>query len=886
MGDILSHRQAKGAVRIVLQPPEIRAEDQSLVGSKALSLATIARAGFPVPAFFCITSTVYRRFISANGLEPAIQELSTLPAAEAQDAAARLQGAIRLGQLSGNLRTAIRVAYRQLDGARAGWSPVAVRSSATAEDLPEASFAGQQATLLNVRGEAQLLRGILECWASLWSRQAIAYRAQRHGTQSIPTIAVVVQRMVAASTAGVAFSKHPIIDKDEILIESALGLGDMVVSGKAEVDCYSVSRSTLLEAKPPVIARKTRKQVVAAEGGLQVVGVPAQERDARALSPQQVREIASTVLALEQHFGCPQDMEWAMAQGQFYVLQSRPITTEACSIFTDNLPADDHVWTSGFLNERFPLAVSPLGWSLIRELLDDLAFRDPLRYLGTPDAETLPITKLYRAHPYVNMLVFQMLYKLFPESLLPEDACRYFPAGRTELRRLAPYPRSLLDPCTLLSIIRHFLREPRIWSPWHNDQVWSQFVSRHDARSQALDTEEQILRQCHPTTQRIWTAIEEAQQLNRELLSLHRWSLTDADMTYSLLRRLVRAWAKEGDALELTSRLVTGLPNKSLETNQALQRLSEMEDPATFAEGLELFLVKYGHRSFHLDIYYPTFADEPAQVIVLVERLRESAGKNRTISGCEGEAAEAKRRVDQLCGSGPLAWIKRKLLDHVLHLAQRYMPLREDQRFYWQKTLALMRRLFLILGQSMVEEQLLDSEQDVFFLTKSEIQIYVQRQPNADPLRDLAKTRRRQFERLSQEFETAPSWAYPPFLRGNMPLEGPKPDESEQLKGRAVSPGLAKGRVVVLLSPTDFGKVQAGDVLVAPSADPAWTPIFSLLSAVVTEHGGQLSHAAVVAREYKLPAVTGIPSVTRVLHDGDTVIVDGLHGIVAKIEEP
>ncbi len=778
------------------------------------------------------------------------------------------------------------MAYRQLDSERAGRSAVAVRSSATAEDLPGASFAGQQATLLNVRSEAQLLRGILECWASLWSQQAIAYRAERHGTHCIPTIAVLVQQMVAADAAGVAFSKDPIIDQDEILIEAVLGLGNMVVSGKAEVDCYSVSRSTLLEIKPPVIAHKTCQQVLAAEGSLQVVTVPRQRRDTRALSPPQVHHIASMVLALEQHFNYPQDMEWAIAEGQFWVLQSRPITTEAKNVFTDVLPADDQVWTSGFLNERFSLPVSPLGWSLIRELLDDLAFRDPLRYLGTPDVEILPITKLYRAHPYVNMSVFQMLYKLFPGPLLPEDACRYFPAGRTELRHLAPYPRSLLDPRTLISIIRHFLREPTIWSPWHNDRVWSQFASHHDVRTQALEAEEQILSQRHPTKQRIWATIEEAQHLNRALLSLHRWSLTIADLTYSVLRRLVRAWVKDGDAAELTSRLVTGLPNKSLEANQALQRLAEIEEPNAYADGLESFLTAYGHRSFHLDIYYPTFADEPSQVTELVEHLRDSAGESRAITERVREAAEAKRRVHELCGGGPLALIKRKLLDHVLRLAQRYMPLREDQRFYWQKTLALMRRLFLLLGRSMAQEHVLDSHQDVFFLTKSEIEAHVQGQPSADALRDLTQNRRRQLERLRREFEMAPGWAYPPFLRGNAPLASPNPDESEVLQGRAVSPGLARGRVVVLFSPTDFHKVKAGDILVAPSADPAWTPVFGLLSAMVTEHGGQLSHAAVVAREYGLPAVTGIPGITRVLHDGDMVIVDGLRGLVAKVGEP
>jgi phosphohistidine swiveling domain-containing protein len=869
-------------MRTILWFEEITAEDGDQVGSKALNLAEIARRGFLVPGGFCITTAAYRHFVTANGLEAGIHSVLSLPASQAEEAASRLQGAIRAAHVSPEMRKAILDAYQELTTGRGTMSlPVAVRSSATAEDLPTASFAGQQATLLNVRDQQQLLRAILECWASLWSSLAVLYRAQRGLAQQWPEMAVLVQSMVDAEAAGVAFSLHPVSGEAEVLVEAALGLGETVVSGEGDVDQYSVDRETCREVRPPSIGHKLQKRVMAAQGGLHKVEVPAEMRDARTLSPQRVGQVAEAVLALEQHLGCPQDMEWAFAGGELYILQSRPITTSARSFFTDILPGDEHIWTSGFLNERFPSPVSPLGWSVIQELLEDLAFRDPLRYLGLKGVERLRITRLYRGHPYVNMFVFQTLYKVFPDSLLPEDAYRYFPDGKTELRRQVRYPRSLIDPRFLLSMARHFLQQPTAWSPWHNHRVWAGLTVCHERGSQELVAELQVLRKGDAEVQRIWTAIDKAQQLNAGLLSLHRWSLMHAGLAYTLLRRFVRAWAQEGDAGDLSTRLVTGLPNKSLEIDGALHNLAQITEPAAFAEALDAFLIRYGHRSFHLDIFYPSFVDEPAQVIDLVEHLRHETSRFGEARAAVRE--QAQRTIRNSLGSGPCGWLKRALLDHVLYLAQRYMPLREEQRFYWQRTLAIMRSFLLLLGERMAKASALNHYEHIFFLTKAEIEAYVHGRVSGHEYSVLAATRQQQFARLHREFNMAPARAYPPFLRGNQPLEVTRCGRETQFKGRAVSPGLARGQVVVLFSPAEFSRVRAGDVLVTHSVDPGWTPIFGLLSALVIEHGGQLSHGAVVAREYGLPAVAGIPGVTQLLHDGDTVVVDGLNGVVIKI---
>ena len=211
------------------------------------------------------------------------------------------------------------------------------------------------------------------------------------------------------------------------------------------------------------------------------------------------------------------------------------------------------------------------------------------------------------------------------------------------------------------------------------------------------------------------------------------------------------------------------------------------------------------------------------------------------------------------------------------------MPLREEQRFFWQKTLALQRHLFLRLAQHMVAQGLLEKCEHVFFLAIDEMRAYVNAQTDAQGYARLASTREQQFARLRQENDSAPAWSYPPFLHGNRPWETTARAQQGQFQGRAISPGLAQGRVVVVFTPEEFDKIRPGDVLVTRGIDPGWTPVFGLLSALVMEHGGQLSHGAVVAREYGLPTVAGIPGITQALHDGDAVIVDGLNGLVSIV---
>jgi phosphohistidine swiveling domain-containing protein len=911
----------------ILWLEQVTREDRGAVGGKGANLGEMTRAGYPVPPGFCITTYAYLDFIQRNDLGKVIASLGALAregdeAAALEREAARLGALVAGGELARPVREKIVAAYTQLAEVGAPEGQVAVRSSATAEDLASASFAGQQETYLYVSSAENLLAAVKSCWASLWAPRAISYRQRFWAGREAVAMAVVVQAMIPCDVAGVAFSTDPLTGQDRVLIEANWGLGESVVQGEVEcdryvVECTAAGGSSQFSVSPGHKVRQ-RIQNPKGDGGTILVDVPVERRDELTLPPEQVRYLAETVSALEKHFGTPQDVEWGFWRGELYIFQTRPLTVQGASWFTDSIFGDDSLWSSGFLNERFSEPVSPLGWSVVRELLEELAFREPLRYMGYPQADSLPITKLYRGHPFVNGTVFQVLYKPFPDFFLPEDAHRYFPGGDTSLREKASYPPSIFVPRFLLSLLRAFLRAPKNWSPWHNHRQWVRFTVEHQ-REMAAITEQmrrlkeaggevglsgsqiapagfaiqrpgdglQIRReqQCDlPSLEALWQVIEQAQELNRKLLGLHRWSLTHADLTYTLLRKLAAAWLGEEQGTEVCAALVLGLPNKSLELDLELQKLAEVPPGEEYEVALAAFLAQYGHRSFSLDIYRPNFAADPTQVTELVKSLAEGKPNLQSpISNLKDgvqQREETCHLVRKAVRKGLVGKLKMAVFDHVLGLAQRYMPLREDQRFYWQKTLAAMRELFLLIGDRLIAEGLLEDREEVFFATKDEMEAYVKGR-GVFPAHEVRR-REREFWQLQGQYELAPHLTYPVFLVGNRPLDVSKGGE-QVLVGQPVSPGLRRGPVKVVNTPRQLSQVRAGDIMVTRSTDPGWTPIFGLLGGLIMESGGQLSHGAVVAREYGLPAVAGIAGATQLLHDGQVVLLDGLSGTVTLL---
>jgi pyruvate,water dikinase len=849
---------------------QINLDDLPQVGGKAANLGAMTQAGFPVPPGFCMTTRAWRVFAESCHADEALHEAqasdAALPAAHAERIAERLRERIEqapmppeiaaaVAQAYGELSRRLRAEYGQIDKD----ATVAVRSSSTTEDMPTASFAGQQDTFLNVKGIDHLLHSVRSCWASLWSARALQYRRRNAGERDAE-MAVVVQAMIPCDVAGVAFSIDPLAGDEVTVIEAVPELGEALMNGSAEPVRLRVWPDGAVEVEPP---------------------------QTEILTTEQARELATTVRQLADHFGRPQDVEWGYHGDRLYVFQARPITVQPEQFFNQRSEGANQLWTAAFLNERFPDPVSPLGWSVVQALLEPLAYRDPLHYLGVHDLDDRPITRLYRGHPYTDAGVFWRIYKLFPSALLPEDAVRYFPDGETGLRKTVPTPRWGFR--LLKSLLRAAILDWRNWSPLHNWSLWQQFVPRHKAEMAQLTAQAEVAltalaEEPHNVERRlaVCALLEAGQSLSRELLGIHRWSLVHADLTYTLLRRLCRKSFGPEDGARVAAQQVAHLHTRSFLLDEALRRLVEQareNDPfqlasrtadspraQRFRAGMEQFLAEYGHRSFSLDLYHPTFHDDPSQVLGLIRELAQDTTPATEVTGGPRPTQGESRRL--------------RLMTPLIRLTQRYILLREEQRFYWQRTLALQRRLVVGLGQALAQAGQLAHPDDVFFLTLDELRQAVVEDSSAwlEP----ARRRRQAHSDLCAEQRLAPALAYPEFLRGDEPVLPALADGRMTFRGRPVSPGIGRGPARVIHSPGDFDKLRPGDILVTTSPDPGWTPVFGIIAGLVMERGGQLSHGAVVAREYGLPAVAGLSGITGLLQDGEPLLVDGRTGIVQR----
>jgi pyruvate,water dikinase len=868
---------------------QIDLRDAPTVGAKAARLGWLSQHGFPVPAGFVIPTTAFDWAVDCLGLTDRIRAVerhareaaaglpgrsSETPAAVQAEEIRQIRAALRDGPRDAALRREVEQAYAALCH---GPARVAVRSSAVDEDRSDASFAGQHATVLGVESIDGLWVAIGDVWASLFSAAALSYRASRRCAADVPSIALIVQRQIDCDVSGTLFTIDPIVGRDVIVVEGARGLGEAVAQGVVAPDRFRVDRDDLRVVEPPVVSHAGRPVVDA----------------------DRLAELTLLGLAIEERAGAPQDVEWCRADGLWWVLQSRPITGQVGREANGHARTGAIEWTSGFLDERLVEPVSPLGWSALRTGLEDLAFREPLRMLGVDPLALEPVTRLWNGHPYARVEAFEALYKLFPDWLLPPDSRRFFPNGDVRRRGRARYPRSIAAPEVLSALLRSAARDPLAISPIHNPATWERYEPRYRQAMRQLSIRIDALEKAERVNLTdVSVTIGDVERENRRLLAIHRWSLTLAEVSYSLLQRLAMALFGAERAARYCASAVECLDDQSLRLNRALANLRTLARAGRddeYRHALTAFLEEFGHRSFSLDLIRPSFGADPSQLIPLIQSLEddptlEHPSDGPVRSGVQNPLSEKSWRA--------------RLLAPLATLARRYARLREDQRFAWQRGLALLRRLYLLAGRGLVERDLLDRAEDVFYLNADEVRASAT--GIVPSLRPRVVARAKRFAADRERFARDASGSYPPFLRGDDPLDDTCTFEATReegdhspparngsatrsieaaatLRGEPVSPGVGRGRARVVVRPDDLAAIRPGEVLVARGADPGWTAVFDRLAAIVAESGGQLSHASVVAREYRLPAVVAVPRATRIIRTGDELVVDGTTGVIQII---
>ena len=833
-----------------------RRHDLLLAGGKGANLGELSQAGFEVPPGFIVTTAAYDLLLQTNGAQTELS--NSLAALEPENPTSVTEVSQKICDLFQKIpipkevTTEISKAYDDL-----GKSAVAVRSSATAEDLAEAAFAGQQETFLNVIGEKDLLDAVKACWTSLWSERAILYRTRQNVDQYAVKLAVVVQKMISADVAGVMFTANLVTgERGELIIDASPGLGEAVVSGLVTPDHFVINKRSrrLLEqqlGRREVVIRAKK------EGGTEQVKSNQEATNTAVLSTQAQLKLSQLGIDIERHYGSPQDIEWAWVQdntkvGKFYILQSRPMTA---------LP--EPIKVSGPMKMIIPMLAEM--WPTRPYPLDITTFT------GT----------IERA---IGSLLSTMIGKSAPnpdESFIEEDGV----VLQFQPPEVRPSPAMLFMPWITMWRTRN-----NDLSHWGDDPIISE-VSEKARALEKRDLKSQSWQQNIETLKEALELISRAMELRERYFPPALLGLAGLLVLLTLARQR-----------EHFGTLVSGVKTKTTETNMALetlareirttetlQELFSKNEPKTirselqmsdagqhFSKQFEKFLYKYGHRETALTISQPAWKDNPDNVLAILKVLAETEPQQSN-----SYSAWQDTRDDVLSHSILGSRLLRNLFLKKLTKARYLFQIREDTHFYATISQPIIRRVALELGSRLVQVQALDIEEHVFHLKLEELEALGDTWPPSEQkiteTRSLVSRRKAKRETLKNKPMVDP--------RLLSTMSESQMEKDVVLKGTSGSPGVAEGPAKIVHDISEFGKLRAGDVLIAPVTNPAWTPLFQRAVAVVVDTGGSASHAAIVAREYGIPAVMGTIKGTKELEDGQHIKVDGSRGLVFKVED-
>ncbi|MGH3734133.1 MAG: PEP/pyruvate-binding domain-containing protein [Micromonosporaceae bacterium] len=808
-------------MKLVVGLKALSRDDLAVAGGKGANLGELVGAGFPVPDGFVVTTAAYQR------VAPVVR----IP--DHPDDGAAIRDQFEAVELPAEIREAIAAGYAELGG-----GPVAVRSSATAEDLPGAAFAGQQDTYLNVVGQAVVLDAVRRCWGSLWTDRAIAYRAKRGIDSAEVSIAVVVQSMVDAELAGVMFTANPVTGhRDQLVVDASTGLGEAVVSGLVTPDHYVLDRHGDVRDFTP-----GRREVVirgVAGGGVRhEPGAP----EAEPLPETVLVELAQLGTRVAAHFGRPQDIEWAYADGQLRLLQARPMTALPPPPLRLN-PAQRKL--TSILMEYLPVRPYPIDMStwlpygpagLMATVTEHFGIRGAFH--GFLHEEDGVVDRMVPPTPRPRLGILRMPYRLV--SL----ARRYDPARWTDDPRFASFRADVrqLGSLDLASLRWHELIEVPRRALKLTDPIAALRISYLPRSGLALLRMLLTLR------------LLGRGRLFGDVVLGARTRTTDADRALEALASLVREDPALADAV----------------TAADLDRLAEFGD---FHAGFTAFLAEYGHRETEspLLVTPPTMGESPRTVLGLV----------RVLAAKPTDAAEpAERALTELLAHPRLATPKRQArIRRWVAAARAGVAFREDSHFYFTEPLPTLRRSLLEIGARLAAAGVLEAAEQVFHLRLEELEavtdVTALSAPAKERLSSLVRQRAAKRDELAGVPLIDPASVFPPRDHGDA-----------LVSGTPASAGRVTGPVRVVRGPTEFAKLEAGDVLVCPYTNPAWTPLFTRAAAVVVDAGGLGSHAAIVAREYGIPAIMGTATGTSVLTDGQPVTVDGGTGRITAAEAP
>lgn len=864
---------------LVLGFQEMDKTQHLLVGGKGLNLGEISKIeGIQVPEGFCVTTVGYQKAIDQNETYHALLDRLTMLKVEDRDQIGEISRKIRQIIMEVEIPSAVVKAVTHYLSQFGEEHAYAVRSSATAEDLPHASFAGQQDTYLNIIGVDAILQHISKCWASLFTDRAVIYRMQNGFDHSQVYLSVVVQRMVFPLASGILFTADPITSNRKLLsIDASFGLGEALVSGLVSADSYKVQEGEIVSKR---IATKTLAIYGLKEGGTETKQIDPDQQKTQTLTEQQILQLARIGRQIEAYFGYPQDIEWCLADDTFYIVQSRPITT--LYPIPEAIDQENHVYLSVGHQQMMTDPIKPLGLSFyllitpapMRKAGGRL-FVDVAPRLATPvGRETL--LNILGSDPLIKGALMTIIERDFIK-LLPDDGKKIpSPSKSNEGISSSDFQAQIEnDPTIVSDLIKR--SQTSIEELKQNIQT----KSGSDLFDFILEDIQQLKKILFdPQSSAVFmTAMDASSWINEKM---NDW-LGEKNVADTLSQSVPNNITSEmGLALLDVADVVRPYPEvidflQHVKDDNFLDELVKFDGGQETLEAFHAYLNKYGMRcAGEIDITKTRWSEKPITLVPMIlnniKNFEPNAGNRKFEQGRQEALEKEKELLDRL-KQLPEGERKAKETKRVISLIQNFIGYREYPKYGMISRYFVYKQALLKEAEKLVQVGVIHEKEDVHYLTFEE-------------LHDVVRTNQLDYQIISKrkdEYKLYEKLTPPRVITSDGEIIAGKYERdnlpAEAIVGLPVSSGVIEGRARVILSMED-ADLEDGDILVTSFTDPGWTPLFVSIKGLVTEVGGLMTHGAVIAREYGLPAVVGVENATKLIKDGQRIRVHGTEGYI------
>jgi pyruvate,water dikinase len=851
-----------------------------VVGGKGANLGELSKIEeISVPEGFCISTEAIKRIIGETStIKGLLNQLSLLKVEERD----------KIGELSGEIRRSIEgiaipqdineeiTRYLSMFDEKTAY---AVRSSATAEDLPHASFAGQQDTYLNIIGKEAILQHISKCWASLFTERAVIYRIQNSFDHRQVYLSVMVQKMVFPQASGILFTADPITSNRKLLsIDAGFGLGEALVSGLVSADCYKVQAEEIVDK---LIATKKLAIYGLKEGGTETQQIAPAQQKTQTLTEQQILQLAGIGRQIEAHFGCPQDIEWCLVDDTFYIVQSRPITT--LFPIPEANDQENHVYVSVGHQQMMTDPFKPLGLSLWQLTAARPMFKaggrlfvDITQQLASSDGRNFLVNVLGKSDPLFKDALMTIIAREDFIKLSPDD-------------NKVPSPNKSNKGIASWGFQAHIENDPTIVSDLiKRSQTSLEQLKQTIQTKSGADLFDFILEDI-PQLKKIlfdpqssgvfMTAMEASAWVNEKM---NQW-LGEKNVADALSQSVPNNITSEmGLALLDVADVIRPYPEvidylQHVEDSNFLDELIKFDGGKEAQESIYAYLSKYGMRcSGEIDITRTRWSEKPTILVpMIISNIKnfEPNASNRRFEQGRQEVLKKEQELLERLKQVPNGKRKTRETKRVISLIRNFIGYREYPKYGMINRYFVYKQALLKQAEQLVQAKVIHEKEDIYYLTFEELHEVVRTNKLDYQIISTRKDEYKLYEKLTppRVITSDGEIIAGKYNRENLPAEA--------IVGLPVSSGVIEGRARVILNMED-ANLEDGDILVTPFTDPSWTTLFVSIKGLVTEVGGLMTHGAVIAREYGLPAVVGVENATKLIKDGQRIRVHGTEGYI------